>query len=85
MVSITLSIDEKSRQEMQNFSWINWSEVARNILLDRLKKQEELEKLRSLLKNSQLTEEDIIELSKKARKGRFRELKKTYLDDIGKN
>lgn len=85
MVSITLSIDEKSRQEMQKFSWINWSEVARNILLDRLKKQEELEKLRSLLKNSQLTEEDIIELSKKARKGRFRELKKTYLDDIGKN
>ncbi len=76
MVSITISLDEKSRQEMQKFSWINWSEVARNILLDRLKKQEELEKLRSLLKNSELSEEDIIELSKKARKGRFRELKK---------
>jgi len=79
MVSITISIDEKSRQEMQKFSWINWSEVARNILLDRLKKQEELEKLKSLLENSKLSEEDIIELSKKARKGRFKELRKKGL------
>jgi len=78
-VSITISIDEKSRQEMQKFSWINWSEVARNILLDRLKKQEELEKLKSLLENSKLSEEDIIELSKKARKGRFKELRKKGL------
>jgi hypothetical protein len=79
MVSITISIDERSRQEMQKFSWINWSEVARNILVDRLKKQEELEKLKSLLENSELSEEDIIELSKKARKGRFKELKKKGL------
>ena len=78
-MSITISIDEKSRQEMQKFSWINWSEVARNILLDRLKKQEELEKLKSLLENSKLSEEDIIELSKKARKGRFKELRKKGL------
>ena len=76
MVSITLSIDEKSKNEMQKLSWINWSEVARNILLDRIKKQERLEKLESLLENSELTEKDIIELSKKARKGRFKELKK---------
>ena len=76
MVSITLSIDEKSKQEIDKFSWINWSEVARNILLDRIKKQEELEKLKSLLENSELTEKDIMELSKKARKGRFKELKK---------
>ena len=79
MVSITISLDEKSRQEMQNFSWINWSEVARNILLERLKKQEKLEKLKSLLENSELSEEDIIELSKKARKGRFKELRKKGL------
>jgi hypothetical protein len=79
MVSITISLDEKSRQEMQNFSWINWSEVARTILLERLKKQENLEKLKSLLENSELSEEDIIELSKKARKGRFKELKKKGL------
>ncbi len=79
MVSITISLDEKSRKEMQKFSWVNWSEVARNILLERLKKQEKLEKLKSLLENSELSEEDIIELSKKARKGRFKELEKKGL------
>lgn len=79
MVSITLSIDEKSKQGMKNFSWVNWSEVARNILLDRIKKQEKLEKLKSLLEDSELTEEDIMELSKKARKGRFKELKEKGL------
>ena len=79
MVSITLSIDEKSKHEMQKFSWINWSEVARGILLERLKKQEELEKLKLLLENSELTEKEIIEFSKKARKGRFKELKEKGL------
>ena len=79
MVGMTLAIDEKSKNEMQKFSWINWSEVARNILLERLKKQEELDKLKSLLENSELTEKDIMEFSKKARKGRFKELKKKGL------
>ena len=40
MVSITLAIDAKSRHEIQRFSWINWSEVARDIFLKRLKTQE---------------------------------------------
>jgi hypothetical protein len=79
MVSITISLDNKTKKEMEKFSWINWSEVARGILLDRIKKQEKLEKLKSLLENSELTEEDIMELSKKARKGRFKELKKKGL------
>ena len=79
MVSMTISIDEQSKNDMKKLSWINWSEVARKILIDRLKKQEELEKLKSLVENSELTEEDILNLSKKARKGRFKELKKQGL------
>ena len=74
MVSITFSIDAKFKQEMQRFSWINWSEVARDIFFKKLKKQEELERLDKLLKNSELTDENIIKLTKKARKGRFKEL-----------
>ena len=79
MVSITLSIDAKSKQEMQRLSWINWSEVARDIFFKRLKKQEELERLDKLLKNSELTDEDIIKLTKKVRKGRFKELQEKGL------
>ena len=79
MVSITLAIDAKSRHEIQRFSWINWSEVARDIFLKRLKTQEELERLNRLFKNSELTDEDIIKLTKKARKGRFKELQEKGL------
>lgn len=79
MVSITISVDDKTKKEMEDFSWINWSKVARDILLARIKKQERLERLKKILENSELTEKDIIELSKKARKGRFKELKKKGL------
>jgi len=79
MVSITISLDDKTKKEMEKFSWINWSEVARGILLSRIKKQEKLERLKKILENSELTEKDIVELSKKARRGRFKELKKKGL------
>jgi len=79
MVSITISLDDKTKKEMEKFSWINWSEVARDILLERIKKQEKLERLKKILENSELTEKDIMELSKKACRGRFKELKKKGL------
>ena len=79
MVSITISVDDKTKKEMEDFSWVNWSKVARDILLDRIKKQEKLERLKKILENSELTEKDIVEFSKKARKGRFKELKKNGL------
>ena len=79
MVSITLTIDEKSKQDMQQLSWVNWSEVARNIFLNRIKKQAQLEKIRELLKDSEVSDEDVIEWSRKARKGRFKELQKKGL------
>jgi len=75
MVSITISIDVKSKEEMQRFAWVNWSEVAREIFLKRLKDQEKLESINQLLRNSTLTDEEIKMLTKKARKGRFNELK----------
>lgn len=75
MVSVTISIDAKSKEEMQRFAWVNWSEVAREIFMKRLKDQEKLENINQLLQNSTLTDEDIKELTKKARRGRFKELK----------
>ena len=79
MVSITLTIDEKSKQDMQQLSWVNWSEVARNIFLNRIKKQAQLEKIRELLKDSEVSDEDVLEWSRIARKGRFKELQKKGL------
>jgi hypothetical protein len=74
MVSITISIDEKLKKEMQRFVWINWSEVAREIFLKRLNEQKKIDSINQLLRNSTLTDEEITELTKKTRKGRFNEL-----------
>jgi hypothetical protein len=75
MVSITISVDTQSKHDMEQFAWVNWSEVAREIFLKKLKEYEELQRINTLLKKSKLTEKDIIELSKKSRKGRFKQLK----------
>jgi len=75
MVSITISVDPQSKRDMQQFAWVNWSEIAREIFLKKLKEHEELERVNTLLKKSKLTEKDIIEMSKKARKGRYKQLK----------
>lgn len=29
MASVTLSISEKFKEELRHFSWVNWSEIAR--------------------------------------------------------
>lgn len=79
MGTITITLPSDVKAELKRFSWVNWSEVARDIFFKRLKKQEELERLDKLLKNSELTDEDIIKLTKKARKGRFKELQEKEL------
>ena len=75
MVSITISVDSQSKRDMQQFAWVNWSEIAREIFLKKLKEHEEFERINTLLKKSKLTENDIIEMTKKTRKGRFKQLK----------
>ncbi|MBI2106263.1 hypothetical protein HYT56_05525 [Candidatus Woesearchaeota archaeon] len=72
MVSITIQMDDKLRSEIDNFSWVNWSELAREEisrkevildLIDKLNSKEEQE----LIKWS-------VELGKKAKSGRFKQL-----------
>ena len=57
MVSITFSVDDESKHEMDRFSWINWSELAREIFFKRLKKEDALRRLGELMKDSEMTEE----------------------------
>ena len=76
MVSMTIPLEESFSNELEKFSWINWSELAREELIKQEERIKLFEKLEELTKNSTLTDDDIIELSKKARKGRFKELKR---------
>lgn len=66
MTSLTLSVTEELRKKMEKFPEINWSEVARQSIIQKLSL---LEKMNRLLKNSRLTEKDAIELGKKVNKG----------------
>lgn len=69
MVSVTLSVAEDVKQDMDSFPEINWSAVAREAIQQRLIM---LHKFREFTKNSTLTEEDALrfgaEVSRKARK-----------------
>ncbi|MCX5704210.1 MAG: hypothetical protein NT066_06960 [Candidatus Omnitrophica bacterium] len=57
MASLTLSIPTELKRKMAEFKYINWSEVARHSILNKLQL---LEKMDRLLSKSSLTEEDTI-------------------------
>jgi len=67
MVSITLSVPQDMKQEMEVFQDINWSAVARQAIKRKLLM---LEKFKEFTKDSELTEEDALrfgaEVSRKA-------------------
>lgn len=62
MVSITLSVPEELKHEMDLFPEINWSAVAREAIKGKIKM---LEKFREFTKDSTLTEEDALDLGRK--------------------
>lgn len=62
MVSVTLSVPEEMREEMDEHPEINWSEVARQSIDRKLK---ELQFLEEFKEQSELTEEDAVELGRR--------------------
>ena len=62
MVSMTLSIPKEMKKEMELYTEINWSAVAREAIRRKLRVLREMDEL---LKNSKLTEEDAIFFGKK--------------------
>ena len=65
MVSITLSVPEEMKHEMDSFQDINWSAVARQAIKNRLIM---LERFKEFTKDSTLTEEDALRLGKELNK-----------------
>ena len=57
MVSITLSVPEDLKQEMDSFPDINWSAVAREAIKKRVIM---IEKFKEFTKDSEFTEEDAL-------------------------
>ena len=65
MVSVTLSMPDELKKEMDSFMDVNWSAVAREAIKNKILL---LKKFKDFTKNSKLTEIDALELGKKVNK-----------------
>ena len=75
MGTITLTIPAEVKSELKTFSWVNWSELAIGEVMLTKDREKLLHELDTLLKGSEFTADDVLKISKKSRKGRFKELK----------
>ncbi len=65
MVSLTLSVTPELKKEMDEFPEMNWSEISRQAIRRRISL---LKKMDEMFANSEMTEEDAIELGRKVNK-----------------
>lgn len=65
MVNITLTVSEDLKKKMDQFPEMNWSEIARQAINEKVK---ELLLVRSITAKSKLTEEDVKEIGDKIKK-----------------
>ena len=57
MASVMASLDDSLKADMEHFSWVNWSEVARESFIKKLKRDEAFKRFDEILKNSEMTDE----------------------------
>lgn len=65
MSSLTLAIPAELREKMNQFPEINWSEVARQAILQ---KTRQLDQLNQLLSKSALTEQETVEIGRQIKR-----------------
>lgn len=66
VVSITLSVPEELKREMEQHPELNWSEIARQSIREKL---EILDKMDAMLAKSRLTEKGALELGRTINRG----------------
>ena len=75
MPNITLSVPEELKQEMDKSKEINWSEVARGAIREKII---QLSVLKSIISKSKLTKKDALELGRKINKSLHKKYKQKY-------
>ena len=78
MVSVTLSIPMEVKQKMDKFEWLNWSALAREAFIKKMRQLEVLEKFERDFEKSELTDEDCVVLGRKLKK----EMLKMHKDEL---
>ena len=97
MVSITLSLEEGTVSEMEHFSWVNWSSIARHAFSETLNDVKELELKKKIHEISEISKDDkrevkefvvkevvksIEEISKKLKSGKIKPMTLDELDKL---
>jgi len=67
MASVTFAIDKDLKPRLDEFPWVNWSELAREEFLKRQEREKAVERLNELMKESEITEELALKLGREAR------------------
>lgn len=57
MASITFATDNELKSRLSKFIWLNFSELARQELLERLERAKRFERFDEILKHSEMTDE----------------------------
>ncbi len=68
MPTITLSVPEQLKKDMDSFKEVNWSEVTRELIRGKIERLKLLKKMDEMLKDSKLTDEDALRLGREVNK-----------------
>lgn len=79
MVSVTLKISNDFKALIDKLQWVNWSEIAREEIQQKLEEEKALAKVKKLVLKSKFTEKDAEELSEKVKKSMHNKLKQKGL------
>jgi len=79
MASVTFTIPDKVKEDMDSLPWVNWSELAREEALKRAKIARQFEEFKKLIAKSNLTEKDADILAEKIKGSLHKQLKKAGL------
>ena len=78
MANVSLTVPDELKAKMEEFPWINWSEVAREEAIKREMLHEDFWEFNRIVSKSKLTEEDAMRLAKDVNKGLHERYKKLY-------
>ena len=78
MPTITLTISEEVKSELEKFSWVNWSEIAKEEFIKQERTRKAFEEFKKIVSKSKLTEEGAKELADKVNSGMHKKYKALY-------
>ena len=68
MGTTTLTVLDEEKADLKRFSWVNWSETAREEFLEKARRDEAFKRFDVLLKDSKMTDELALKLADELKK-----------------